>query len=114
MAKYERQFRGDFEACLAVCEDVIKKSSLSVSFEDASDIVSQQTQVAVRVYERYSVTGGNRTSLNITLVGLGQQLIMSVVITSGGSRGIMSKYNTWGEQNFLKDFVKEFEVQYPQ
>lgn len=94
--------------------DIIRKSGLSVSFEDASHIVSQQTRVAVRVYEYYSFSGGNRISLNITLVSLGQQLIMSVVITSGGSRGVLSKYNTWGEQNFLKAFVKEFEVQYPQ
>lgn len=93
--------------------DIIRKSGLSVSFEDASDIVSQQTRVAVRVYERYSVFGGNRVSLNITLVSLGQQLIMSV-ITSGGSRGVLSKYNIVGEQNFLKAFVQEFEVQYPQ
>ena len=60
---------------------------------------------AVRVYERYSMAGGNRVSLNLTLVGSGRELFLSA-ITSGGSQAMFFKINTWGEEAFL-DRVRE-------
>ena len=58
--------------------------------------------IAVRVYERYSVAGGNRVSLNVTLVGDDRELIVSA-ITSGGSQALFFKINTWGEETFLNN-----------
>ena len=54
----------------------------------------------MRVYERYSVVGGNRVSLNLTLAGEGEDLFLSA-ITSGGSQAMLFKINTWGEEAFL-------------
>ena len=71
------------------------------SYEDGSDYQGADgTRVAVRVYERYSWLGGNRVSMNLTLVGSGENLFLSV-ITSGGSQGVFFKVNTWGEESFL-------------
>ena len=56
---------------------------------------------AVRVYERYSVTGSNRVSLSVTLLGKGEELMLCA-ITSGGSQAAFFKINTWGEEAFLE------------
>ena len=55
---------------------------------------------AVRVYERYSWTGGNRVSLSMTLAGSQGEYFLSA-ITSGGSQGVFLKLNTFGEDAFL-------------
>ena len=38
--------------------------------------------------------------MNLTLVGCGEDLFLSV-ITSGGSQAMIFKINTWGEESFL-------------
>ena len=86
MAKYERRFSGDFYSALSALHNGILNGSAS----------------AVRVYERYSLAGGNRVSLNLTLVGNGQDLFLSA-ITSGGSQAVFFKLNTIGEESFLAD-----------
>ena len=77
----------------------------TTSWEDSSDYASGSVRVAVRVYERYSIIGSNRVSLNLTLVGNGPNLFLSA-ITSGGSQAVLFKINTWGESSFL-DCVEE-------
>ena len=59
----------------------------------------------VRVYERYSMTGGNRLSMTLTLVGDGDKIYLSG-ITAGGSQGMLFKFNTFGEEAFL-DTLRE-------
>jgi hypothetical protein len=44
--------------------------------------------------------GKNRVSLNVTLVGNGDNLHISAV-TSGGSQAVFFKINTFGEEAFL-------------
>lgn len=101
MAKYERKFKGDFDEVLGVCEDAILKGSMSASFEDGSDFEANGVRLAVRVYERYSMFGGNRVSLNVTLIGNGEEIFLSA-ITSGGSQAMLFKVNTIGEESFLE------------
>lgn len=60
---------------------------------------------AVRVYERYSMAGSNRVSLNVTLIGNGGELFISA-ITSGGSQAVFFKINTIGEETFLNRLVE--------
>ena len=100
MAKYERTLKGDFDRILNYLEDGIMKASLSASYEDGSDYTAGDVRCAVRVFERYSYTGGNRVSMNLTLVGKGEILFLSA-ITSGGSQAMLFKLNTWGEEAFL-------------
>ena len=100
MAKYEREFCGDFDAALAKIHDAVMNGSYSASYEDGSDYGNGDFRCAVRVYERYSALGGNRVSLSVTLAGSGDALFLSA-ITSGGSQAMIFKVNTWGESAFL-------------
>ncbi|NLU24785.1 MAG: hypothetical protein GXW99_08825 [Clostridiales bacterium] len=100
MAKYERGFCGDFDEALSTLDKGILEGSFSASYEDGSDYAAGTVRCAVRVYERYSYAGGNRVSLNLTLMGDGDRLFLSA-ITSGGSQALLFKINTWGEEAFL-------------
>ncbi|MEY8419047.1 DUF6054 family protein [Oscillospiraceae bacterium 44-5] len=100
MAKYECTLRGDYDQALRYFHEGILNGSMSVSFEEESYFQSFGVRVTVRVYERYSMTGGNRLSMTFTLVGDGEKLYLSG-ITAGGSQGVWLKINTWGEEAFL-------------
>ena len=103
MAKFEHTFTGDFDRALRYFHDGILNGSISASFEDESHTHTNGVRCAVRVYERYSYSGGNRLSLTVTLIGDGDKLFLSA-ITSGGSQGVLFKFNTWGEHSFLDKF----------
>jgi hypothetical protein len=105
MAKYECNFTGNFNEFLDIVHNGIMKGSISASFEDGSDFQAGEIRCAVRVYERYSMIGSNRVSLNITLLGNGRNLYLSA-ITSGGSQAVFFKINTWGEEAFLDHVAK--------
>lgn len=60
MAKIERVINRDFDQLLSTIEDGIINGSVSASLEDSSDFRSQDARCSVRVFERYSYTGGNR------------------------------------------------------
>ena len=100
MAKYECTLRGDYDQALRYFHEGILNGSMSVSFEEESYFQSFGVRVTVLVYERYSMTGGNRLSMTLTLVGDGEKLYLSG-ITAGGSQGVWLKINTWGEEAFL-------------
>ena len=108
MAKHESRLQGNFDELLRRLDTGILKGSVSASFEDGSDYSSGDVRCAVRVYERYSMFGGNRVSLNITLVGNGNDLFVTA-ITSGGSQAVLFKINTLGEGSFLKCAVSIIE-----
>ena len=110
MAKYENTLRGSFDELLQRLNMGIMRGSVSASFEDGSDYTSGEIRCAVRVYERYSMIGSNRVSMNITLIGSGDNLFLSA-ITSGGSQAVFFKINTMGERSFLDmvvDIVEEY------
>ena len=110
MAKYERDLQGDFNDFLNILDSKILNGSASASFEDGSDYSYNDIRCAVRVYERYSMMGGNRVSLNITLIGNGNHLFLTA-ITSGGSQAVFFKMNTMGEKSFLncvRDIVDNY------
>ncbi len=108
MAKYERRLKGNFNEFLNWIHTDITNGSSSVSYEDGSDIDLGGTRVAVRVYERYSMAGGNRVSMNVTVTGNGEDLFVSA-ITSGGSQAVFFKMNTIGEETFLDLCVESVE-----
>ena len=105
MAKYEKRLHGDFDRALNYFHDGILEASSSASYEDESYVQMAGVRCCVRVYERYSWSGGNRVSMAVTLVGDGEDLFLSA-ITSGGSQAMFFKMNTWGEENFL-DTLRE-------
>lgn len=100
MAKLEKRLCGDFDAILARLDEGILSGSMSATLEEQSDFELNGVRCAVRVYERYSWTGGNRLSMTLTLFGSGSELNLSA-ITSGGSNAVFFKMNTIGEDAFL-------------
>ena len=105
MAKYECELHGDFDETLNYFHKGILEGSMSASYEDESYCQRAGVRCCVRVYERYSMAGGNRLSMTLTLVGDGEDLFLSA-ITAGGSQGMFLKFNTWGEEAFL-DTLRE-------
>ncbi len=101
MAKLECEMVGDFSVILRDIEDGILNGSASASLEDRSDFVSGDVRCAVRVFERYSMAGGNRLSMSVTLFGPPERIRLSA-ITAGGSNAIFFKINTFGEEAFLE------------
>ena len=89
MAKLECELVGDFSVILRDIEDGILNGSASASLEDRS------------VFERYSMAGGNRLSMSVTLFGPPERIRLSA-ITAGGSSAIFFKINTFGEEAFLE------------
>lgn len=77
MAKYERRLKGSFGEFLDWIHRDITNGSSSVSYEDGSDISLGNVNIAVRVYERYSMAGGNRVSMNVTITGMDDDLFIS-------------------------------------
>ncbi|MEE1137824.1 MAG: DUF6054 family protein [Acutalibacteraceae bacterium] len=105
MAKLEAQLHGNFDEVLDEISSAILNRSATASLEEKSDFAGLNARCAVRVYERYSYTGQNRVSMNVTLFETEGRLFVSAV-TSGGSQAMLFKINTFGEEAFL-DLVKD-------
>mgnify|MGYP000032345897 FL=1 len=105
MAKLEVTLSGNFDEILTRIEQGILNGSMSATLEDRSDMMIGDTRCSVRVFERYSYSGGNRVSLNVTLLKSGDTICLSA-ITAGGSQAMFFKINTLGEEAFL-DKLKE-------
>ena len=101
MAKLETRLQGSFDEWLNRIEEGILGGSVSATLEDASDFADGDARCSVRVFERYSYTGGNRVSLSVTLFQLGRGEIHLSAITAGGSQALFFKINTFGEEAFL-------------
>ncbi len=105
MAMYQQTFTGDFDALVSKVENVVMNGSMSASLEESADYRTPTGRCSVRVFERYSYTGGNRVSMSVTVFQSGSDIHLCA-ITSGGSQGMFFKVNTWGEEAFL-DTLKE-------
>lgn len=112
MAKLECRLDGAFDVILREIEDGILNGSASASLEEASDFRSGAVRCAVRVFERYSMLGGNRLSMTVTLFDSPEGMFLSA-ITAGGSNAVFFKLNTFGEGSFLgcvEEIVERFRV----
>ena len=112
MAKYECELRGDFDTILSELYEAAT-DSVTADLEEESFFSGDGFRCAVQVYERYSNIGGNRVSLNITLVEHDGRLHCSA-ISAGGSEAVFFKLNTFGEKAFLKTIkgvLEKYEIQ---
>ena len=83
MAMLERTLTGNFDQVLRTLDQAILNGSMSASYEDGTVYTMGDVRCAVRMYERYSYTGGNRVALCLMLTGQGDQLRLTA-ITAGG------------------------------
>ena len=100
MAMLERTLTGDFRHIVEHLHHGVLNGSASASYEEGSDFTLGAVQVAVRMYERYSMLGGNRVAMSVTVVGTGDQVRVTAM-TAGGSQALFFKLNTMGEEAFL-------------
>lgn len=104
MAIFEKTIRNqNFDTLLRKLEHAIPDSSWSAELEAGSDFKEGSARCSVRVFERYSMVGGNRLSLTLTLFQNGDEPIRLSVIAAGGSQAVFFKMNTLGEDAFLED-----------
>ncbi len=111
MAKLETILQGSLDQWIEEIEAGVLQGSVSASLEDGSDFRSADGRIrcCVRVFERYSMMGRNRVSLNVTLFQDADGLIHCSAISSGGSQGAFYKLNTLGEESFLDRFQEILE-----
>ena len=104
MAIFEKTIRNkNFDKLLRKLENEIPDSSWSADLEAGSDFKEGDARCSVRVFERYSMMGGNRLSLTLTMFQNGDSPIRLSAITAGGSQAVFFKVNTLGEESFLDD-----------
>ena len=102
MAKYEGSFKADYDELLNAVEAGVVNGSVTAALEDRSDFYGDNSRCSVRIFERYSYTGGNRLSLSVTLFQEGEKEVQISAIASGGSTGAVLKINVFGEKAFLE------------
>ena len=104
MAIFEKTIRNkNFDKLLRKLENEIPDSSWSADLEAGSDFKEGDARCSVRVFERYSMMGGNRLSLTLTLFQNGDRPIRLSAITAGGkdqSSGNSSSANSASVSSF--------------
>lgn len=105
MAKYEIRVNGDFNTIVQTLQADISQSGLSMELVDASDFHSDDTHLAVRVYDKYFMRNGNRASLSVTIAAKGSDVFVSA-IGAGGGKGIVFNFSL-GAESELTDTVAE-------
>ncbi|MDO4778316.1 MAG: DUF6054 family protein [Tissierellia bacterium] len=106
MAKLERDFKTDengYTKFVEYYKNSVMENSFSASWEDGSSVSMGETKINVDVFERYSMLGENRVSLNVTSI-YDKGNVKVIAVSSGGSRAIFFKLNTFGEEAFLEKF----------
>ena len=101
MAKYRSKINGDFNYVVNHIKNEIMQSSISASLEEQETIYKGDVKICILAFERYSYSGGNRLSLNVTIIE--QNNNIDIIGTStGGSNETFFKFNTLGEDAFLE------------
>lgn len=101
MAKYVKNFLGNYDHFIQYLEKEIINGSLTASLEEKEEFTFPQGKGVVMAFERYSYTGGNRVSLTMTIMGYDNHIHL-IATSTGGSTASFFKINTWSEEAFLE------------
>ncbi|MGD9567862.1 MAG: DUF6054 family protein [Sedimentibacter sp.] len=104
MAKYEKKIIGNFNEIINKLENEIMNSGISMNLVDESNYSSGESNIAVRVYDKYFMRNGNRASLSLTVVGHGSDIFISA-IGAGGGQGVIFNFSL-GAEDELVDIVR--------
>ena len=98
MAIFEKTIRNqNFDTLLRKLEHAIPDSSWSAELEAGSDFKEGSARCSVRVFERYSMVGGNRLSLTLTLFQNGDEPIrLSAIAARRRPTGRSGAARPWG------------------
>jgi len=108
MSKFEQTFTNyDFDELYNMIQEGVINGSMSATLEETSSFREGESRCEIMVFERYSYSGRNRVSMNVTLLQAKKDgTIYLSAITSGGSQGVFFKINTMGEDAFLDTLIK--------
>nr|WP_312578055.1 DUF6054 family protein [Sedimentibacter sp.] len=104
MAKYEEMITGQFEEVVNYLQRDIEDSGITMNLVDESNFNSGDTNIAVRVYDKYFMRNGNRASLSLTVVGHGSNIFISA-IGAGGGQGVFFNFSL-GAEGEMVDVVR--------
>lgn len=104
MAKYEKKIVGNFDEIINKLQNEIINSGISMNLVDESNYSSGESNIAVRVYDKYFMRNSSRASLNLTVVGHGSDIFISA-IGAGGGQGVIFNFS-WGAEDELVDIVR--------
>lgn len=104
MAKYEKTTVGNFDEIITKLQNEIMNSGISMNLVDESNYSSGDTNIAVRVYDKYFMRNGSRASLSLTVVGHGSNIFISA-IGAGGGEGVFFNFSLGAEAE-LVDIVR--------
>jgi len=71
MASFEHTLTGDADQFIAYLDQAILTGSVTANVEGSSDLRIGQARMLVRVYERFGALGGNRVSLSVSVLSVG-------------------------------------------
>ena len=112
MAHYQHELTGDLDRLVMYLDQAIPQGSITAKYEAGSDHRIGDARMVVRAYERFSAFGGNRVSLCISILSVGDKMALSAV-SAGGSQAVFFKVNTFGEEAFLRRAVQAIEAYVP-
>ena len=104
MAKYETTIAGSFEDIKAFIKKYLPVGSITFSWEEEFNGEIDNRKYWIVACERYAAFGGNRNSLNFTLIEDEKDNHLFATST-GGSQGMLLKLNTLSDNNFLGELI---------
>lgn len=100
MAKFEKKMTGKFTEIINHLQNDISNSGITMNLVDESNYNSGDTNIAIRVYDKYFMRNGNRASLSLTVVGHGSDIFISA-IGAGGGQGIIFNFSLGAEDEMV-------------
>lgn len=100
MAKFEKTIIGNFDSVIRRLEEYIGNNGMTMNLVDESNCNCRDTNIAVRVYDKYFMRNGSRASLSLTVVGHGNEIYISA-IGAGGGKGIFFNTSLGAEEDMV-------------
>lgn len=100
MAKFETKIRGNFHEVITALDTFITDSAASIQTVDETEYRLSDTQIIVRVYDKYFMRNSSRASLSLTAVGQDDVIYISA-ISAGGGKGAIFNFSWGAEEDFV-------------
>jgi len=100
MAKYETRVTGNFDEIADCLHQDVMGSAMSINLIDQSCFEAGTVRIVTRVYDKYYMRNSSRASLTVTLVGSGNDVMVSA-IGAGGGQGALFSFSWGAEENFV-------------
>ena len=95
-----RSLVGSADALADHLDEAISRAASRHRSSTVRELAIGDARMIMRTYERYSMMGGNRVTLSVSILAVGDRMEVALT-TSGGSEAVFFKINTFGEQAFM-------------